>query len=114
MKDDIHSLAEEFAGRIPEAMFSLAQIQGFLLTKKTDPKGSVTEAETWVAKQIAEKRRIEELKEKKLQKRREAAEKARKVAEESRERDESKDARPTRAKGRRRDTTDRDSTDNDL
>ncbi|KAH8111597.1 P-loop containing nucleoside triphosphate hydrolase protein, partial [Phellopilus nigrolimitatus] len=65
---DIHTLCEKFADLIPEGVFSLAQVQGYLLTKKFDPRGAVINAPAWLDEQFREKRKIEELKEKRRRK----------------------------------------------
>ncbi|KAL5495826.1 hypothetical protein ACEPAI_1290 [Sanghuangporus weigelae] len=70
-EDEAHSLAQRFADAIPEDMFALAQIQGYLLTKKMEPRGAVDGASDWVEKEIEEKRTLEELKEKRRQQRKE-------------------------------------------
>lgn len=69
--DEVHVLSQQFADSIPEFMFSLAQVQGYLLMKKMEPRGAVEHATKWVEGQIAEKRKIEELKEGKKAKRKE-------------------------------------------
>lgn len=69
--EEIKELAEQFARYIPENTFSLAQVQGFLLTKKIDPRGAVENVENWVKEQIEEKEKIEELKAKKRKRRQE-------------------------------------------
>ncbi|KAL5518422.1 BAT2_1 [Sanghuangporus vaninii] len=70
-RDEVHELARRFAEAIPEDTFSLAQIQGYLLTKKVQPRGAAGGAAEWVKNRTEEKRKLEELKEKKRQKRRE-------------------------------------------
>ena len=71
-QDEVYELARRFAEVIPEETFSLAQIQGYLLTKKVQPRGAVDGAAEWARTQIEEKKKLEELKEEKTQKRREA------------------------------------------
>ncbi|OCB90787.1 P-loop containing nucleoside triphosphate hydrolase protein [Sanghuangporus baumii] len=68
---EVRSLAQHFADAIPEDMFALAQIQGYLLTKKMEPRGAVDGAPDWVEKEIEGKRKLEELKEKRRQQRKE-------------------------------------------
>jgi chaperone BCS1 len=43
----IASIASQFAERIPENVFSPAEIQGFLLTRKKEPLRALDEVETW-------------------------------------------------------------------
>ncbi|KAI5118666.1 hypothetical protein M0805_001039 [Coniferiporia weirii] len=62
--EDIFALSEKFADIVPEGTFAIAQVQGLLLTKKYDPCGAVADAGKWVEEQLDEKRRIEELREK--------------------------------------------------
>ena len=71
-QDEVHELAQRFSDAITEETFSLAQIQGYLLTKKVQPRGAVDDAAEWVKTQIEEKKKLEELKEEKKQKHREA------------------------------------------
>jgi chaperone BCS1 len=40
-------MADEFAEKLPEGMFSPAEIQGFLLTRKKEPSRAVKEVEGW-------------------------------------------------------------------
>ncbi|KAK7189821.1 hypothetical protein DPSP01_008768 [Paraphaeosphaeria sporulosa] len=40
-------MAEEFASKIPEGRFSPAEIQGFLLTRKKEPRRALAEVEGW-------------------------------------------------------------------
>jgi len=44
---EILHLASEFATKLPESTFSPAEIQGFLLTRKKDPKKAVEEVNDW-------------------------------------------------------------------
>lgn len=62
LDDAIIAMADRFADIVPEDTFSLAQVQGFLLTKKHDLCGAVTDAQEWVDAELAEKRRIQEIK----------------------------------------------------
>ncbi|KAJ4293593.1 hypothetical protein N0V90_008876 [Kalmusia sp. IMI 367209] len=45
--DQLERMAEEFAEAIPEGKFSPAEIQGFLLTRKKEPRRAVAEAVEW-------------------------------------------------------------------
>lgn len=44
----VDSLAHEFGRRIPESVFSPADIQGYLLTHRNDPQGAVANVDSWV------------------------------------------------------------------
>ncbi|EMD62646.1 hypothetical protein COCSADRAFT_94323 [Bipolaris sorokiniana ND90Pr] len=44
---ELDDLAKKFADSLPENSFSPAEIQGYLLMRKTDPKGAVEEAAAW-------------------------------------------------------------------
>jgi chaperone BCS1 len=44
---EILHLAAEFASKLPESTFSPAEIQGFLLTRKKDPRKAVAEVDHW-------------------------------------------------------------------
>ncbi len=43
----LRKLAETFADRIPEGKFSPAEIQGFLLTRKKEPRRALEQVEEW-------------------------------------------------------------------
>ena len=45
--DDIASISARFAERIPDSVFSPAEIQGFLLTRKKEPLRALDEVESW-------------------------------------------------------------------
>ncbi|KAH9204855.1 P-loop containing nucleoside triphosphate hydrolase protein, partial [Leptodontidium sp. 2 PMI_412] len=45
---DIEDLAKQFAAKIPEFMFTAAEVQGYLLGHKYDPMRAVNMAEDWV------------------------------------------------------------------
>ncbi|TRM58578.1 P-loop containing nucleoside triphosphate hydrolase protein [Schizophyllum amplum] len=46
-------LASRFAALIPEAEFSTAELQGFLLSCKTDPERATAEVGNWVSEELA-------------------------------------------------------------
>lgn len=46
--DELKDIAASFASKIPDSMFSPAEIQGFLLKRKRDPKKANDEVERWV------------------------------------------------------------------
>ncbi|KAM0344123.1 hypothetical protein ACHAPU_007844 [Fusarium lateritium] len=49
--DSIDALAEEFAEKVPELMFSPAALQGYLLMYQDDPLGAVNAVDGWVDEQ---------------------------------------------------------------
>ncbi|KAJ7263450.1 P-loop containing nucleoside triphosphate hydrolase protein [Mycena rebaudengoi] len=63
-------LAKDFAEAIPAARYSIAQLQGYLLSRKNDPQAAVAGVGAWIEAQEKEKREMDELKQKR---RREAA-----------------------------------------
>ncbi|KAG8920062.1 hypothetical protein FRC02_001183 [Tulasnella sp. 418] len=52
--ETIAELAESFGAKIPEGQFSVAQLQGFLLSKKKNPFEAVETIEAWVQQQRKE------------------------------------------------------------
>ncbi|KAJ7508840.1 P-loop containing nucleoside triphosphate hydrolase protein [Mycena galericulata] len=62
---EIDDYAAEFARMIPPETYSIAQIQGYLLTKKRNPGGAVEGVPHWLQSQEEEKRALAELKQKK-------------------------------------------------
>ena len=55
-------MAVEFAKLTPDETFSVAELQGYLLNRKLDPKGAVDNISTWVKEQEEERARIEQAK----------------------------------------------------
>ncbi|KAJ7208134.1 P-loop containing nucleoside triphosphate hydrolase protein, partial [Mycena rebaudengoi] len=55
---DLERHAAEFAALIPNETYSIAQIQGYLLTKKHDPAGAVEDAQEWLVAQQMERRAL--------------------------------------------------------
>lgn len=55
-KEQLADLADEFATSLPEDMFSPAEIQGFLLTRKKEPRRAVAEVEKWRDEEMGKKR----------------------------------------------------------
>jgi chaperone BCS1 len=45
---ELSEIAKSFAEKVPNNMFSPAEIQGFLLKRKTEPKKALIEVEAWV------------------------------------------------------------------
>jgi len=77
---ELEKLALEFASEIPEESFTPAQLQGYLLNKRTDPREATKDIGTWVqaeqVKAAEAKIRAKEGAERRARKRREAARKA--------------------------------------
>jgi mitochondrial chaperone BCS1 len=55
--EELSNLAASFAEQVPDGMFSPAEIQGFLLKRKKDPRRAVMEVVTWVEGMREVKRR---------------------------------------------------------
>ena len=60
--DELDRHASEFASAIPSRMYSIAQIQGYLLTKKHDPLAAVQDVKNWLVAQEMERRALSESK----------------------------------------------------
>ena len=45
--DSIEAIAAQFADRLPENVFTPAEIQGFLLTRKKEPRQALEEVDVW-------------------------------------------------------------------
>ena len=54
-RSDIARLADQFSTRVLPGVFSPADIQGFLLTRKKDPRKAVTEVTAWMEEELARK-----------------------------------------------------------
>jgi hypothetical protein len=54
--ENLAEMAKQFANQLPEEIFSPADIQGFLLTKKVDPEGALREVDKWKEEQLKEKK----------------------------------------------------------
>jgi chaperone BCS1 len=61
--DDLHALAIEFAGHIPDDTFTPAELQNLLMRHKKEPKVAVEKADAWVKEILAEKEKAEKEKE---------------------------------------------------
>lgn len=59
--NELAELAEKFASSLPSEVFSPAEIQGFLLKRKTDPIGAVNEAEKWKVEQMETKQKVKKV-----------------------------------------------------
>jgi hypothetical protein len=70
---EVDGYAAEFAAAIPAGVYSVAQIQGYLLTKKRSPAAAIEGVHQWLKSQEEEKRAMVELKQKRK------AERARKL-----------------------------------
>ncbi|KAF7509109.1 hypothetical protein GJ744_008336 [Endocarpon pusillum] len=51
----IEKMADEFAASLPEATFSPAEVQGYLITRKKDPSSAVAEVAAWRDAELAKK-----------------------------------------------------------
>lgn len=69
--EEIVKLSETFATHVPEDTFSIAEVQGYLLTKKANAKGAAEDVAQWVQDQLDEKQKIKDLKEKKKRRKKE-------------------------------------------
>lgn len=82
-------LAKEFADGIPEEIFSVASLQGYLLKNKSQPEVAAKEAATWVKEELAmqaklkreREERQQKLKEEREQKKKDEAEKEKEKSE---------------------------------
>lgn len=84
---ELATLATEFAAKIPEGLFSPAEVQGLLLKHKKEPRKAVANAEAWVETAKTEKR-LREQKEREAEKaRKEQAEKEAKEARAAQEKE---------------------------
>lgn len=46
--EELTSIASAFASKVPDDMFSPAEIQGFLLKRKKDPRKALSDVDSWV------------------------------------------------------------------
>lgn len=53
--EELKEIAREFAAKIPDGQFSPAELQGFLLKRKKDPRKAVGEAGPWVEAMVRQK-----------------------------------------------------------
>nr|KAJ3407902.1 hypothetical protein HK105_003275 [Polyrhizophydium stewartii] len=51
--DELAEMAKEFAAKVPEGVFSTAQINGFLIMHKSAPRAALELADAWVAEESA-------------------------------------------------------------
>ncbi|KAL4942802.1 hypothetical protein BDV06DRAFT_211553 [Aspergillus oleicola] len=61
-EEQVKSLAERFASRIPEGEFTPAEIQGYLLNHKTDPERAIECAQDWVVETREKKAKLANVK----------------------------------------------------
>jgi len=54
---ELKKIAAAFADRVPDDEFSPAEIQGFLLKRKKDPKKALQEVDSWVESMMEQKRK---------------------------------------------------------
>ncbi|KAL4246541.1 hypothetical protein AB1N83_014446 [Pleurotus pulmonarius] len=57
---DLASLADQFSSGIPEDTFSIAELQGFLLSCKKRPLDAAAGVQAWVVKELEQRREREE------------------------------------------------------
>ncbi|KAI5807584.1 P-loop containing nucleoside triphosphate hydrolase protein [Peziza echinospora] len=88
--DEMAKLADAFAAKVPVDIFSPAQVQGYLLRHKKDPRTAVAKVGDWVVEAMAEKAKKEEkerlekiAKEKKEKEEKEAKEKEEKASKDA-------------------------------
>ncbi|CAF9923040.1 MAG: hypothetical protein HETSPECPRED_005224 [Heterodermia speciosa] len=58
--EELKEIAKDFADRIPEEIFSPAEIQGFLLTRKKEPLRALEEVESWKVETLKAKEKKKE------------------------------------------------------
>ncbi|KAJ7737173.1 hypothetical protein DFH07DRAFT_779463 [Mycena maculata] len=56
--EDLEDYASEFAAAMPPNMYSIAQIQGYLLRKKRNPVGAIEGVAEWLAEQDMDRRAL--------------------------------------------------------
>ena len=56
-EEELKTIAKAFSEEVPDDMFSPAEIQGFLLKRKKDPRKALAEVEMWVDGMVEVKRR---------------------------------------------------------
>ncbi|KAG4440603.1 hypothetical protein IFR05_003920 [Cadophora sp. M221] len=56
-ESELGDIAEAFAREVPSYQFSPAEIQGFLLKRKTDPRKSLAEVRVWVQGMLEQKKK---------------------------------------------------------
>jgi chaperone BCS1 len=52
---ELEDLARQFAAAVPHSKYSIAQLQGYLLGWKNDPRGAVRGIPIWIAQQEGER-----------------------------------------------------------
>jgi len=52
---ELRSIARAFAAKVPDGAFSPAEIQGFLLKRKKNPRRALAEADKWIAAMLEQK-----------------------------------------------------------
>lgn len=55
--EELKKIATEFSDQVEDDMFSPAEIQGFLLKRKKDPRKALHEVGAWVEGMVEQKRR---------------------------------------------------------
>lgn len=54
---ELSEIAENFAREVPNDQFSPAEVQGFLLKRKTDPRKALAEVRVWVEGMVEQKKK---------------------------------------------------------
>jgi mitochondrial chaperone BCS1 len=62
--EELDTLAKQFSELVPDGVYSVAHLQGYLLRKKLNPEGAVKDVAEWIKEQEAQKRAVQEMKEK--------------------------------------------------
>ncbi|CAG8950943.1 hypothetical protein HYFRA_00006340 [Hymenoscyphus fraxineus] len=57
--DEVKSLAQDFATKVPDRLFSPAELQGFLVKRKKEPKKALEDVQTWVEETQGQKKKDE-------------------------------------------------------
>jgi chaperone BCS1 len=60
-EEELKIIAREFSVKVPNDIFSPAEVQGFLLKRKTDPKKALLEVDAWVEGMVEAKRKRSKL-----------------------------------------------------
>ena len=55
---DVEALAQRFASRVPEGIFTPAELQGFLMMRKHYPQRAIMEINEWIMQKLIEKKNM--------------------------------------------------------
>jgi chaperone BCS1 len=86
--EKLKGMAKEFADLVPEYLFSPAQLQGFLLTRKGKPSRALAEVGTWVKPALKKKKKEEARKKKRKEEQKKKEEQERLEAEAAEKKEE--------------------------